>query len=168
MSWKENINTIKEIYPGHYQIILDFATTKILPFLLQDDYKYVWVCKHRVYHSLEWKEYELPLFGSEQNHKVLARNIHFDYVVSTEEFKKQLPALSTGIYLIQLNQLPSYYLNPNTIKGKTRYDLLAKECDYLFEIDLPQATDYGTLVSSNRDYLQSLLDNPAINWSDLP
>lgn len=168
MSWKENINTIKEIHSGHFQIILDFATTKILPYVLSDEYQYVWVCNHSTHDSLEWKEYELPLLGNQQNHKVLARNITFDYVLPTAQFKELLPQLATGIYLMQINKLPPYYLNPNTIKGKTRYDLLLKECDYLFEIDLPQATDYGTLISSNRDFLQSLLDNPTIDWNDLP
>jgi hypothetical protein len=167
MSWKENINTIQELYPGHFQIILDFATTKILPYLLSDEYQFVWVSNHHP-NSVEWKEYELPLFDNQHNQKVLARDVGFDYVLPTHEFKELLPYLATGIYLMQINKLPPYFLNPNTIKGKTRYDLLLKECDYLFEIDLPNATDYGTLRSSNRGFLQSLLDNPAINWSNLP
>lgn len=168
MNWKENINTIKEIYPGHFQIILDFASTKILPFLLSDNYQFVWVCNHNTLNSLEWKEYELLLFDNQHNRRVSARNISFDYVLPTPEFKELLPQLATGIYLMQINKLPPYYLNPNTIKGKTRYDLFLKECDYLFEIDLPNATDYGTLISSNRDFLQSLLDHPTIDWKDLP
>lgn len=168
MSWKENINTIKELYLGHFQIILDFATTKILPYVLKDEYQYVWVCHHSTHNSLEWREYELPLFDNQHNHKVLGRNISFDYILPTAQFKELLPQLATGIFLIQINKLPPYYLNPNTIKGKTRYDLLLKECDYLFEIDLPSATDYGTLRSSNRDFLQSLLDNKDIDWSNLP
>lgn len=67
-----------------------------------------------------------------------------------------------------MNKLPSYYLNPNGIKGKTFYDLLQKECDLLFEVNMPNATDYGTLRSCNREYLQSLLDNPLIDWKNLP
>lgn len=86
----------------------------------------------------------------------------------TIEFKELLPQLGPGIMLAQLNELPKYYLNPATIKGKTRYDLLLNECDYLFEIDLPSATDYGTLISSNRYFLQSLLDNKDISWNNLP
>jgi len=39
--WEENINTIKEIFPGQFQIILDFATNKFVEFALSDQYKYV-------------------------------------------------------------------------------------------------------------------------------
>jgi hypothetical protein len=168
MNWEDNINTIKEIYPGHFQIILDFATVDILKFVLSDKYKYVWVNTHKTKNSLDWNTYELPLFNNNDYYKVLARNINFDFVMPTNEFKTILTKVGPGIALTQINELPKYYLDPATIKGKTRYDLLLKECDYLFEIDLPSATDYGTLVSCKRDYLQSLLDSPEINWSNLP
>lgn len=168
MSWEENINNIKEVYKGHYQIILDFATTQLLPHLLRDDYEYVWVCDHGNRNSTEWNEYELPLFNNQQNIKVLGRQLNFDYALPTVQFKELLPQLYPGIHLIQLNKLPSHYLSPQTIKGKTFYDLLQKECDYLFEVNMPNATDYGTLRSSNRDYLQSLLDSQTIDWKNLP
>ena len=168
MDWRDNINTIKEIYTGHYQIILDFATVDFLKFVLTDQYKYVWVYAHETKNSLDWNTYDLPLFNNHDSYKVLARHITFDYVMLTNDFKAILSKVGPGITLTQLNELPKYYLNPATIKGKTRYDLLLKECDYLFEIDIPSATDYGTLVSCNRDFLQSLLDNKEINWDDLP
>ncbi|GAB2801146.1 hypothetical protein GCM10027275_54020 [Rhabdobacter roseus] len=168
MDWRENINTLKEIYTGHFQIILDFATVDFLKFVLLDEYKYVWVYSHKTKGSLEWKSYQLPLFDNENYHQVLARHISFDFIVPTNDFRSLLPNIGPGITLIQLNELPKYYLNPANIKGKSRYDLLLKECDYLFEIDLPCATDYGTLVSSNRQFLQSLLDNKDINWNNLP
>jgi hypothetical protein len=41
MDWKEKINTIKEIYTGHFQVILGFATVAFLPYVLSDDYEYV-------------------------------------------------------------------------------------------------------------------------------
>ena len=166
--WKENINTIKEIYPGHFQIILEFATTRFLGFVLREDYRYVWVHNHNLRGSFAWNNYELPLFENHRNFKVLARNLSFDFIMPTDEFTNNLSRLDPGITLVQLNNLPKPYLDLSRIKGKTRYDLLLKECDFLFEIDLPNATDYGTLVSSNRMHLQSLLDNPEINWKDLP
>ena len=168
MNWKENINTIKEIYSGHFQIILDFATIDFLKFALSDDYQFVWVYNHETKNSLDWNSYELPLFDNKTYRTVKARRIQFSYALATQEFKELLPHLGPGINLTQVNRLPAYYLDPANIKGKTRYDLLLKECDYLFEIDIPSATDYGTLVSSNRNYLQSLLDNTNINWNDLP
>lgn len=167
MDWRDNINTIKEVYPGHFQIILDFATVDFLKFVLSDEYKYVWVYSHQTKGSLEWKSYSLPLFDNQSYHQLLARHLSFDFIMPTSEFKKVLPQIGPGITMTQLNELPKYYLDPATIKGKTRYDLLLKECDYLFEIDLPSATDYGTLVSSDRDFLQSLLDNRDIDWKNL-
>ena len=168
MDYRENINTIKEIFPGHFQIILDFATIDFLNFAISDLYKYVWVYTHKVRHSLEWDSYSLPLLKNVNNENILARNIVFDFCMKTEEFKEILPHLGPGIRLSQMNRLPTYYLNPDSIVGKTRYDLLLNECDYLFEIDIPSATDYGTIVSSDRNYLQSLLDNDSINWGNLP
>lgn len=168
MDWKDNINTIKEIYPGHFQIILDFASIAILKHLLSDDYQFVWVYNHETKNSLDWKTYNLPFLDNREYLTVNARRVQFSYSLSTKEFKELLPSLGPGITLAQVNRLPGYYLDPANIKGKTRYDLLLKECDYLFEIDIPSATDYGILVSSNRNYLQSLLDDDKINWSDLP
>ncbi len=98
----------------------------------------------------------------------LARHITWYLIMPTSAFKELLSKLTPSITLVQLNVLPKYYLDLGKVKGKTRYELLSKECDYLFEIDLPSATDYGTLVSSNKDWLESLLNNKAINWDDLP
>jgi hypothetical protein len=168
MNWKNNINTLKKIYDRHYQIILDFATIDFLKLVLSDEYKYVWVYNHETKNSLDWNTYELPLSNNQRNHNLLARNIKFDFIMPTDDFKTIMPLVGPGITLTQLNVLPKYYLRPETVKGKTRYDLLLKECDYLFEIDIPSATDYGTLISSNRDYLQSLLADKHINWDDLP
>ena len=168
MSWQENIGTIKEIYLNQYQIVLDFATNAIVPYLLDDDYKYVWVYQHRLLSDVEWQTYQLPLVDFTSSYQVLARGVQFGFVMPTTAFKKVLPKLPNGIALVQLNELPKFYLNPATIKGRTRYELLRKECDYLFEVDIPSATDYGTLISSNRQWLQSLLDDKRIDWTNLP
>ncbi|MDR6563026.1 MULTISPECIES: hypothetical protein [unclassified Arcicella] len=170
MSWLDNINTIKEIYPGQFQIILDFATSSFIKYALDLNYKYVWVSNHYLKGSLIWEEYSLPLFNNQNNIKVLARNINFDYILTTKDFIELLPKIEkdNGIHLIQMNKTPKEYLTIDRIKGKTRYQLLTKECDYLFELDIPSARDYGTIISSNRQYLQSLLDNPKLDWTNLP
>jgi len=167
MNWQENINCIKEISPGRFQIILDFATVKVLPFLIRDDYPFVWVHDHKP-SGPSWEKASLPIHKSLKNHDVLARNISFDFVVPTNEFLTMLPDWQGGITLVQANKIPPYYLDLTRIKGNIRYEMLARECDYLFEVDIPSATDYGTLISRDRVYLQSLLDNPEIDWKDLP
>jgi hypothetical protein len=174
MSWKENINTIKEIYPGQYYIRFDFATNKFLEYILDNNYQYVWISNHWVVETNEykefydWRQYNLPLFDNKNYYNVLARQIKFDFVMATLEFRQILPNLSPGITLIQLNELPKYYLQLDRIEGKTRYELLTKECDYLFEINLPWPSGDGELVSPNKEWLQSLLDDKNINWTDLP
>ncbi|MEO7214095.1 hypothetical protein [Mucilaginibacter sp.] len=167
MSWAENINTIKEIFPGHYQIILDFATINFVQYVLSIDYKYVWINNHHPNDSLNWQDYQVPLFNNKDNYTVAVRNLSYDMILPTAEFKSLLPKFSGSIQLVQLNIAPQYYLN-DRIKGKTRYDLLKNECDYLFELDIPGATDYGTLISSNKAWLEALLSQENINWNDLP
>jgi uncharacterized protein Veg len=61
MSWQENIGTIKEVYSGHYQIILDFTTNAFLKYVLNDSYSYVWVHDHHLVNQFEWNTYQLPL-----------------------------------------------------------------------------------------------------------
>jgi hypothetical protein len=167
-SWEDNIGTIKEIYEGHYQIILDFATNNVLKYFLNDNYKMVWVYKHWLQNHSGWDTYNLPLTDSNSNLNVLARNIEFDFIMPTKEFRYILPNISQGINLIQLNKLPNYYLDLAKIKGKTLYDLLQKECNYLFEVNIRSVRDYGTLISPDKNWLQSLLNNKEINWTNLP
>ena len=143
-----------------------------MEYVLDDNYKYVWISHHFVARTndyketCDWRQYNLPLYDNHTYHNILARKITFEFAMPTLEFKKVLPKLPPGIMLIQLNQLPNYYLQLDRIEGKTRYELLTKECDYLFEINLP--SDYGELVSPNKDWLESLLNNKSINWDDLP
>lgn len=167
MDWKSNIGTIKEIYPGQFQVILDFATTAFLPYLIRDDYRYVWISQHQTDDYFSWNSYSLPLFDSNENYKVIARQINFDFILPTEEFKQLLTKIQRGVTLTQVNTQPQHYLD-SRLKGRTRYDLLKKECDYLFEVMIPSATDYGTLISPNRDYLEWLLSDENINWDNLP
>ncbi|MEP2447609.1 MAG: hypothetical protein ABJI69_10295 [Balneola sp.] len=168
VSLQENINTIREIASGRFRIILDFATVRIVKHLLREDYKYVWVNDHFVGTRSNWKEYELPILPTMENKKTLTRTLRYDFIMETSEFEKLLPDWNAGIKLIQMNKIPPDYLDLNKITGNKRYELLRDECDFLFEVEIPSARDYGVLLSNDRDYLQSLLDRPEINWDDLP
>jgi hypothetical protein len=99
---------------------------------------------------------------------VLARQLSFDFVIKTEDFAKIKNEIPNGVTLLQTNLLTPEFLDLKRLKGKTRYDLLKKECDFLFEIDLPNAVDYGTLVSTNKDYLTELMNDKKIDWTNLP
>lgn len=168
MTFGNNINCIQETAPGRYCIILDFATTKILPFLIRPEYHYTWVHHHKPGKGFDWEECSLSIKDASINISTLARSLTFDFILPTEDFKKIMQDWKGGIELIQMNKIPPYYLDLDKVKGNKRYKILQQECDYLFEVNIPSATDYGTLISSNKEYLESLLGNPAINWHDLP
>jgi hypothetical protein len=166
-SFKENINTIKEIYPGIFQIILNFASKEFIKFVLRENYKFIWIHSYEPNNNLVWSEYDLPI--SDKFHmNVLARQLSFDFVIKTEDFAKIKNEIPNGVTLLQTNLLTPEFLDLKRLKGKTRYDLLKKECDFLFEIDLPNAVDYGTLVSTNKDYLTELMNDKKIDWTNLP
>jgi hypothetical protein len=168
-----NLNSIKELYPGQFFTLFNFATNKFLEHVLNDDYKYVWVSNHWVLKTHDhnefnnWHSYNLPLIG-DRSYNVLAKKIKFDFIMPTSEFKRVLPELPSGITLIQMNNLPKHYLDNERVRESTWYELLTKECDYLFEINLPWPDGYSQILTPNRDWLESLLNNKALNWDDLP
>jgi hypothetical protein len=166
-SFRDNINTIKEIYPGTYQIILDFASNKFIDHIIRDTHKFIWVHDYELKSSNTWTKFQLPISNNSQR-IVQARQLKYDFIIGTNEYEEVKNEMPNGVTLLQINGQPPDFLDLGKIKGKTKYDLLKRECDYLFEIDLPSAVDYGTLVSSNVDYLTDLLNDKRINWTDLP
>lgn len=166
-SFEDNINSVKEIYPGTYQIILDFASNKFIDQIIRDSYKFIWVHGYVLMSHNSWAKYQLPISDNLQK-SVLARQLKYDFIIETNEFDGIKNEMTNGVTLLQINRQPPDFLDLGRIKGKTRYDLLKRECDYLFEIDLPHAVDYGTLISSNKDYLIDLLNDKRVNWADLP
>lgn len=168
IDFRDNINTIREIYDGCYRVILDFATSEIVKYILTDDYKYVWVHNHLVGDYNEWNDCELPVLSFQNNLKVKAKGVRFDFILETEEFKQLLPDWNGGIEIVQMNKYPPNYLDIYKIKGKTRFELLKNECDYLFELSIPTSADYGEIISSDLEFLQSVLCNSEINWDNLP
>lgn len=168
IDFRDNINCIRETVSGRYRIILDFATTNILPFLIRDNYNYIWVHNHVAGKGFDWEEFKLPIKDNSINIQTLARSVRFDFILTTTEFKNIMTSWKGGIELIQMNNIPPYYLDLSRVNGNRRYEMLENECDYLFEVNIPSATDYGTIISPNKEYLQSLLDNSEINWNNLP
>ena len=166
-TFSDNLNTIQEIYPGIYQIILDCASNKFIKFILKDNYKYIWINKYEPKNILNWVNYSLPISDKLQM-TVLARQISYDFIIKTEDFEKISNEIPNGVILLQINNMPPYFLDLQRIKGKSRYEMLKKECDFLFEIDLPGAVDYGTIISANKLFLTDLLNDKRIDWTKLP
>jgi len=165
---KENINTIKQTAEDRYRIILNFATVKLLPYLITAAYKYVLVYNHKLSNPNSWKNRNLPVLDSSPKIDVRSKNVQFDFIMETKDFINLIPNWKNGIQMIQLNKIPPEYFDPNKIQGNQRYEILKNDCDYLFELDIPAATDYGTLISSDKSYLEKLLNSDKINWENLP
>lgn len=152
-------NKIKEIYPGHYQMILDYPTVNFLPNILNKEMGFVWVVGH-VENGDDWKPYKYSLYGMRTYKlkvEVEARDLRMDYIVKTSDFLKLIPYIDQTITLYQISKKPPRYLDLARLKGRGKYDLLKKEAGYLFEIEIPIMTDYAPIVSSNRSFLESLL-----------
>ena len=165
---RENINCIKQSGEDRYRIILDFATIKIIPYLISTEFKYVMVFNHTLSNSRTWEKRKVTVLDGSPQKEILTQNVQLNMIFETEEFLALLPKWKNGIQLIQMNKLPPDYFDPNSIQGNQRFKILKDKCDYLLDLDIPSATDYGTLISPNREYLESLIKSSEINWNDLP
>lgn len=151
------VNQITEFVKGVYGTVLDFPTKDFLKILINKSFKYVWcICYEE--DKYEWKTCVKNLYGFPLN-DVLVRNVKFEYIIETSKFIDLLPHIQGGIHIIQINKIPPYYLNGamSTMNRKTKYDLLRKETDFLFEINLPSSPDYTSLVSPNREFVENVL-----------
>jgi len=153
-----NYNKINQLYDGHYQVILDFTSKLDIINIIDSSYKYVWGINH-IENSVDWAKYNHTLFEQKiSEHDIKARNIQMEFLISTDEFVKLIPYINQTITIIQTNKKPPYFLNINRLKGKGKYDLLKKEIDYLFELDVPGASDYISIISPNLEFLESIID----------
>lgn len=146
---------IKEIYSGHFQLILDFPTPYILKDILDLSYKYVWGFNH-VENPIEWSDTSFHLYGQDVG-LIKTRNIYMEYLIETTSFLNLIPFIHRTVQIIQTNQLPPSYLNLKLLQGKPRYDLLKEKVNYLFEIEIPGSLDYAPIISPNRDFLLHVL-----------
>ncbi len=151
------VNHITEFVKGIYGTVLDFPTKDFLKILINKSFKYIWcICYEE--DKYEWKTCVKNLYGFPLN-DVLVRNVKFEYILETSKFIDLLPHIQGGIHIIQINKIPPYYLNGAmaTMNRKTKYELLQKETDFLFEINLPPSPDYTSLVSPSREFLENVL-----------
>lgn len=148
------VNQITEFSKGVYESILDFPTKDVLKTLVSRQYNYIWCLsyeedKHN-WCSIYKKLYGIPI------EKVLIRNVKFEYIVETSQFIELIPYITGGVHIIQMNKIPPYYLRGamDNLNYRTKYNLLRKETDFLFELDLPPSPDYTPLISPYRKFLE--------------
>lgn len=125
--------------------------------MVDNSYKYVWGIDHTEF-PYTWQQTSCDFLGSHKE-SLCVRNLQMEYLLETQKFIKLIPCFKRDIHIVQLNKIPPYYLSFNTLKGKSRYDILLKETDYLFEINLPSSPDYTEIVSPNREYLEKLINS---------
>ncbi len=149
-------NQIKEIYKGHFQVILDFPTTNDLLKIVDPSYNYIWGVNH-VENRTEWANYKGELFGQViSTNNLQTRNTIMEFLISTKDFIPIIPSIHQTVYIVQSNLIPPYYLNLNKLQGKTKYELLTK-IDYLFELDMPGSPDYTAIISPNSNFLEGVI-----------
>lgn len=148
---------IQPVFGEHFQLILDFPEPKDLIKILDPSYKYVWGIEHNEGRS-SWLEYQHTLFGIlALGETCLARQIKMEFLIETATFIGLLPNIKQTIKIVQTNIVPPPYLNLESFKGAKRYDMLKKEVDYLFELEMPGATDYTSIISPNRVLLEKVV-----------
>lgn len=151
-------NVIKEIYKGHYQVILDFPGPSDLIKIIDTSYKYVWSIEHNE-NSLEWGKYNYCLYGKRvKSDSVFARNIEMEYLMETSDFLQLIFDIHQTVKIIQTNIIPPYYINIKQLTGKGKYDLLKNKIDYLFELEMPGAIDYAPIISPQVKFLENIIE----------
>ena len=157
------VNTIKKIYKGHFQVILDFPSTKDLENIINLNYKYVWAIEHKEVKT-SWAKYGYSLFGKKAGKSlILARNIEMEFLIETDKFLKLIPHIKQTVKIIQTNEIPPTYIDIKKLNGKAKYDLLKEKIDYLYELEMPGASDYSPIISPNREFLEEVISKFRIN-----
>ena len=134
----------------------EFNELDILYKIIDKSYKFVWLFEHTE-EAVEWAEYHHSLYGVFDNKvKIKVRNVKMEILLNTEDFLKYIPSISQSVKIVQTNIEPPYYLNLENLSGKAKYDLLKSKINYLFELDMPGATDYSPIISPSLEYLENL------------
>lgn len=152
---KIQIYEIKEIYPGHYFMMLDMLDISDILKIVSYDYKYLWFYDLNTY-SVVWNKVNNTFPGISLSNMWL-RNVSMECLIETKNIKDLLNNIDCSISLVQLNELPPPYMKMNntTMSEKTKYEQLNK-LGYLFNVFIPKPSDYGWIICSDLEYLQKI------------
>lgn len=148
---------IKEIYPGHYYMLLDMLDTSDVLKVVSPDYKYLWFYDvNRC--SVVWNKMNDVLPSASVNNMWI-RNVNLECLIETKDINDFLQNHQGCISLVQLNEFPPTYLKMGgtSMSEKTKYDLLGKS-GYLFNVFIPRPSDYGWIICSDIEYLRKISD----------
>lgn len=127
---------IKEIYPGHYYMLLDMLDTSDILKIVSHDYKYLWFYDLNTY-SVIWNKVN-DAYPDVAPYNMWLRNVRMECIIETkhlEDFLNNLKMLNT------------------TMSEKTKFQQLSN-LGYLFNIVIPRPSDYGWMICSDIEYLQ--------------
>ena len=150
------VNQIKELFKGHYQVILDFPTPTFLKSIIDDSYKFIWGIEHNE-GGCEWEKYDHTIYGVSKNSNVLCRNIFMEYLIETQYFSDYIKHINQTVKITQINNIPPPYFDVLKLKGKSKYDLYKEKLNYKFEIEIPGATDYAQIISPDISFLEEVI-----------
>ena len=153
---KINPYVIKEIFPGHYYMMLDMLDTSDVLKIISDDYRYLWFYDVET-NPVRWKKVNITCYDKPLNDTWI-RNVNLECIVETTHVKDVLYQFDCGVSLVQLNELPPPYMrmSKTTMSEKTKYDQLRK-LGYLLSLHIPRPSDYGWIICSSLDYLQKII-----------
>lgn len=148
---------IKEIYPGHYYMLLDMLDTSDILKIVSHDYKYLWFYDLNTY-SVIWNKVN-DAYPDVAPYNMWLRNVRMECIIETKHLEDFLNTIDCGISLVQLNELPPPYLKMlnTTMSEKTKFQQLSN-LGYLFNIVIPRPSDYGWMICSDIEYLQKIID----------
>lgn len=146
---------IKEIYTGHHFMMLDMLDVSDVLKIISNDYKYLWFYNMEAY-PIIWNKANIA-FSDNLLNGMLVRNVNFECLLETSRIKDVLDKFNCSISLVQLNEVPPPYMkmNKTTMSEKTKYDQLSK-LGYLFNLYIPQPSDYGWIISPNPEFLRKI------------
>ena len=144
-------NEIKEVHPGVFWSLLDHPTSALLGNLIDPTAPYVLCWSYHV-GDFSWQPFALPIVDRAVPEEVLAREAHFAFCCSTEQFMRFLPNLRPAIRAVQLRSLPPNHLDLDRIRGKERWRLLG-ECGWHVLLDTP-GNDFGEVASTSRQVVE--------------
>lgn len=161
-------NTIKYVDRFQcYSMILKNVSKDIIPFLVSPNYKYLLFVNYEYVPNHTWHILKETEF---EGLNVQGRNITFDLLVESNVFLNKPSAflMPTGVRVIQMDNKPPWYLNFSRLNEKTQYEMLNKDCEWLFDFYASGQNMDCAISSSSKEFLESILTNPKLNLEDLP
>ena len=159
---------INPLHDGVDRMLLYYIDRDFLEKIINPQIKYTWIHKLPIL-GCDWQELDWPIFEQNKTNSIpfMSRQLDMDILIETEKLASIYPYIEKNhVQVIQLDNIPPYYLRLESIHGKERYRLL-NESGYYFELDNGGGQEWGTLTSSDRKFWQNLKSNSKINWNEM-